>query len=74
MTKKELSEEIQKYISTYESNEPFEVKRGALIKTIELCRKYKEIFKVEYKHRFYGNRINFSEPLLCELEKLTCLK
>lgn len=71
MTKKELSQTIETYIDVFEGEgTPFENKRDALGEVIDLCRLYKKEFKVDYKHKFIGNNISFSEPLLGELGKL----
>lgn len=71
MTKKELSEIIETHIDIFESSDtPFENKRIALEEVIGLCKLYKEVFNIDYKHMFIGNNINFSEPLLEELENL----
>lgn len=71
MTKKDLSETIETHIDIFESDQtPFENKRDALEEVIDLCRLYKEEFNIDYKHKFIGNNINFSESVLGELEKL----
>lgn len=73
MTRKELSEKIEDAISIYETDEvkPYEVKRDGLLETIRLCREYIEVYKVPYKHKFYGSWYSYSLPLLHELEKMT---
>lgn len=71
MTKKDLSETIETHIDIFENEHtPFENKRDALEEVIDLCKLYKEEFKIDYKHNFIGNNISFSEPVLGELEKL----
>ncbi|MDA3854639.1 MAG: hypothetical protein PF569_00160 [Candidatus Woesearchaeota archaeon] len=65
--KKELTEKIRNNIILYEGEDP-NVRKDALSNTIKLCREYKEVVNEDYKHRFSGSIISFSEALLEELE------
>lgn len=72
MTKKELGKQIEDAISIWETHEekPYEEKLLGMKDTIKLCREYIELFKKPYKHSYMGSRIDMSEVMLNEFEKM----